>query len=255
MPHVAGPHGSSPSAASFLATNRGGGLFSETINQRLGSYFALLAYRTGLAPTALTIANLVLAVAASTAVVLVAPRVGESLPAWPVGVGAFLAWQIAYSLDCADGQLARVTGRASAAGGRVDLLCDLAVQISFVTAISAIAVAVVPGTPIWLVSVFAGTWLVNLMTSIMASGPGAASLISSGSLPVRIVKLIRDYGAMVTACCVVVALVPVWTIWVMAAFSLTNGAFLVMSIVQAAASALNPDGTLATSPTKGAESP
>src|SRR5262252_8303651 len=44
---------------------------------------------------------------------------------WVVGLVALVAWQIAYALDCADGQLARVGGRTSAAGGRVDVLCDV----------------------------------------------------------------------------------------------------------------------------------
>ena len=77
-----------------------------------------------------------------------------------------------------------------------------------VTAIAATAVAHRPGTPAWLVAVFAGTWMVNLVTSVMASGAAAASLVNSTSLPVRLVKLVRDYGAVITVCALVLAFAP-----------------------------------------------
>ena len=146
---------------------------------------------------------------------------------------ALVLWQLAYSLDCADGQLARVTGRASPAGARVDVLCDVAVQISLVTAVSIVAAA-----PPWLSAVFAGTWLVNLFTSVLASTPGAASLLPSTSLPVRLLKLARDYGAMVLALGLVLAFAPQWTAAAMMAFAVTNGGFLLASIAQAAVAAI-----------------
>jgi hypothetical protein len=84
---------------------------------------------------------------------------------------------------------------------------------------------------------FAGTWLVNLVTSVLASGPAAASLMPSRSAAVRVVKLVRDYGAMVLALGLVLIFAPHWTPWAMALFTVTNGAFLLASIGQAAASA------------------
>ncbi len=209
------------SAAIFFAANRGGGLFTETVNQRAGSYLAYAASRLGWSPTALTLGNLTVAFAAGAAAVAGIPLL------------ALVLWQLAYSLDCADGQLARVTGRASAAGARVDVLCDVAVQISLVTAVSIVADA-----PPWLSAVFAGTWLVNLFTSVLASSPGAASLLPSTSLPVRLLKLARDYGAMVLALGLVLAFAPQWSAAAMVVFAVTNGGFLLASIAQAAAAAL-----------------
>jgi phosphatidylglycerophosphate synthase len=225
-----------PTAADFLARNRGGGLFTETINQRVGAVAAVAAHRLRLAPSALTLVNLALGLAASAVVVAGAPAAARGdLPAWLLGLGALLAWQVAYSLDCADGQLARVTGMAGPAGARVDILCDVAVQISLVTAVSATAVAQHPATPSWLVAAFASTWMVNLVTSVMASGAAAASLVTSTSPAVRVVKLVRDYGAVVTVCGLVLAFAPGWTPWLMAAFALVNGLFLMASIGQSAA--------------------
>jgi phosphatidylglycerophosphate synthase len=229
-----------PTAEQFFSTNRGGGLFSETISQRIGSYLALAAFRLGLAPTTLTLINLVLGVGTSVALVVV------GVPSWPVALVAFLLWQLAYAFDCADGQLARVAGQTSPAGGRVDILCDVAIQISLVTAISSVAVAARSDlTPAWLIALFAGTWLVNLVTAVLSTGQTAASLLTSRSLLVRAVKLVRDYGAMLTACGLVLMLAPAWTPWLMAGFCVTNGGFLTLSIMQAAVAAFRSSGKLA----------
>jgi phosphatidylglycerophosphate synthase len=160
------------------------------------------------------------------------------LAAWVVGLLALVGWQVAYALDCADGQLARVIGRANPAGARVDVLADVAAQIAMVTALSATAVAQRPSTPVWLVAAFAGTWMVNLVTSVMQSGPHAASMVPSTALPVRLVKLVRDYGAVIFVAGLVLAVAPQWTVWLIAAFTVVNGGFLLASIAFAARAAL-----------------
>ncbi|SDY16686.1 Phosphatidylglycerophosphate synthase [Micromonospora pattaloongensis] len=232
---------SRPTAGDFYRVNRGGGLFSEAVSQRLGAAFALLGHRLGLSPTALTLANLVLGLATSVTVVALAERVAAgTVPGWAIGLVALVGWQLAYALDCADGQLARVTGRTSPSGARVDVLCDVAAQITLVTALSTVAVAQRPSTPVWLVAAFAGTWMVNLVTSVMQSGPNAASMVPSTSLPVRLVKLIRDYGAVITLAGVVLTLAPDWTTWLVAAFTLVNGGFLLASIAFTARHASRP---------------
>lgn len=228
-----------PTVADFHRVNRGGGLFSESISQWLGAVFALVAQRLGLRPTALTITNLVLGLATSVSVVALAvPVAAGDVPAWVVGLLALVGWQVAYSLDCADGQLARVTGQGSAAGARVDVLCDVAAQIALVAALAATAVAQEPGTPTWLVATFAGTWMVNLVTSVMQAGPNAASMVTSTSLPVRLVKLVRDYGAVVFVAAVVLAVAPALALWVMVAFTIVNGGFLLASIAFSARASL-----------------
>ncbi|MFF3867967.1 CDP-alcohol phosphatidyltransferase family protein [Micromonospora sp. NPDC001898] len=230
---------SRPSVADFHRVNRGGGLFSESVSQWLGAVFALVAQRLGLRPTALTIANLVLGLAASVTVVALARRVAAGdVPAWAVGLVALVGWQVAYALDCADGQLARVTGQGSAAGARVDVLCDVAAQIALVAALSATAVAQHPETPSWLVALFAGTWMVNLVTSVMQAGPNAASMVTSTSLPVRLVKLVRDYGAVIFVAGLVLAFAPALVFWVIVAFTIVNGGFLLASIAFSARASL-----------------
>ncbi len=227
-----------PTAADFRARHRGGGLFTETVNQTLGAQFAVLAHRRSLPPTALTLANLVLGVGASILLVALAPATdGHPIAAALLGLGALLAWQVAYSLDCADGQLARVTGQASPAGARLDILCDIAVQIALLAAIAAVAAAHA-ATPAWLAAVFAGTWMINLITSVMAREGTNVSLVTSTSLLVRLVKLIRDYGAIITLVGLVAMVLPGWMRWLMALFTLSNGLFLLASIAQSTRAAL-----------------
>ena len=228
-----------PRAADYYAVNRGGGLFSEAISQRAGARIAVFAHRHRLAPTVLTVANLGLSCLVSFVVVAAAGPVAQGrMWAWPVGLLALAGWQFAYALDCSDGQLARVTGQTSAAGGRVDVLCDVAGQIALVAALSAVAEAQVPETPAWLIAAFAGTWMVNLVTSVMQSGEQASSMVTSRSLPVRVVKLVRDYGAVIALAGVVLTLAPQLTVWVIGAFTLINGAFLAASIAFSGRAAL-----------------
>jgi phosphatidylglycerophosphate synthase len=223
--------GPAPTAADYYAVNRGGGLFSEAVSQRFGARIAVVAHKRKLAPTVLTVANLGLGCLVSFAVIAAAGPVAEGrMWAWPIGLLALIGWQVAYALDCADGQLARVTGQTSPAGARIDVLCDVAAQIALVAALAATAEAQVPETPAWLLAAFAGTWMVNLVTSVMQSGPQATSMVTSTSLPVRLVKLVRDYGAVIFLAGVVLTVAPEWTIWVVGLFTLVNAAFLAASI-------------------------
>src|SRR5689334_24088847 len=238
-PSPAAEPATAPTAADYYAVNRGGGLFSEALSQRIGARIAVSAHKHHLAPTVLTVFNLGLGGLVSIVVIATAvPVVDGHVWAWPIGLLALVGWQLAYAFDCSDGQLARVTHQASPAGGRLDVLCDVAVQISLVAALAATAEAQVPETPAWLLAAFAGTWMVNLVTSVMQTGDQAASMVTSRSLPVRVVKLIRDYGAVIALSGVVLTAAPQWTIWFVGLFTLVNAAFLAASVVFSARQAL-----------------
>ncbi len=228
-----------PTAADYYAVNRGGGLFSEAISQRIGSHIAVTARRHGLSPTVLTIFNLGLGCFTAFVVIAAAGPVADGrVWGWLIGLIALVGWQLAYAFDCSDGQLARVTGQSSAAGGRLDVLCDVAVQSALVAAISATAKAQEPDTPAWLLSAFAATWMVNLVTSVMQSGDQASSMMTSRSLPIRAVKLVRDYGAVIALAGVVLTVAPQFSVWFVALFTLVNGGFLAASIAFTGRSAL-----------------
>ena len=71
-------------------------------------------------------------------------------------------------------------------------------------------------------------------------GPAAASMVTSRSLPVRVVKLVRDYGAVITLAAVVLTVAPHWTIWLVGLFTLINAGFLAASIAFAGRESLRP---------------
>jgi hypothetical protein len=80
--------------------------------------------------------------------------------------------------------------------------------------------------------------MVNLVTSVMQGGEQAASMVTSRSLPVRLVKLVRDYGAVIALAGVVLTVAPQWTVWFVGLFTLVNAAFLAASVVFTARQAL-----------------
>ena len=228
-----------PGYTDFLSANRGGNLFTLHINQRIGACCALIGHRLGLSPTGLTMINLVFSIGAAACVIAVTPAaVAGDLPWWPIALIVAIAWQLAYSLDCADGQLARVTGTGSPSGARVDVLCDVVSQSGFVAAVSAVAVAYNPETPVWFVAVFSSLWMVNLVTSVLQTGESSGSILTSKNLVVETGKMIRDTGAIVLLMPLVLVVHPPWMIWFMVLFTATNGLFLLASIAFTARDAL-----------------
>ncbi|WP_412541233.1 CDP-alcohol phosphatidyltransferase family protein [Longispora sp. K20-0274] len=218
----------------YYALNRGGGLATEGFSQWIGAVSAQLFHRLGLSPTAMSGLNLLLGLVGS-GWVLFAAHTGH-YHGW-IGLAALVLWHVAYGVDCGDGQLARATKTGSPAGARIDVLCDIALQIALVAAVSAVAAEYTPDAPAWLYALFAGTWMVNLVTSVMQQGDTGGSMVTSTSLPVRLVKLIRDYAFVITVLGAVIWLAPRWTIWVIVGFTAINGLFLLASIAFTARSA------------------
>jgi hypothetical protein len=64
------------------------------------------------------------------------------------------------------------------------------------------------------------------------------SMVSSRSVLVRVVKLVRDYGAVVLVLGLAVAFAPQWTFVLLWAITVVNGGFLLASIAFAARAAL-----------------
>jgi hypothetical protein len=85
-----------------------------------------------------------------------------------------------------------------------------------------------------LLAAFAATWLVNPVASILQSGPRAASLVSSRARPVRVVKLVRDYGAVILALGLLLMIAPQWMVAAVWLFAVVNAGFLLASIGVAA---------------------
>ncbi len=223
-----------PAAAEFRAQARpDAGLFTRRVNYPVAARWSVFAHRVRLRPTAFTLANLLLGSAGSILVIAAAPTItAGQAPGAAAAVLAWLLWQAAYCCDCADGQLARVTATSTTAGARLDVLCDIGVQIMLVTATAVAAAASRPGMPVWLPVAFAGTWMVNLVTSVMARDGRNTSLLVSAGWPVQAVKLTPDYGFVLTVIAGTLAVAPDQLTWLMTGFTLINGGFLTASIIQ-----------------------
>lgn len=95
----------------------GGHPLTQLFSQRLGAAIAYVAWRCGLSPSAVTAGGGILALAASIGYAV--------LPAgWQSQFALAIAYQLAYGFDCADGQLARATKRASEFGAWFDVAVD-----------------------------------------------------------------------------------------------------------------------------------
>ena len=110
------------------------------------------------------------------------------------------------------------------------MLCDLAVQISVVAGDRRVACP--SATPFWLPALFAGTWLVNLVTSVLQSSPPLPGCCRLRSLPVRLLKLSRDYGFVTLVAGLTLTLRPQWTLGLVLALTALNATFLLASIAR-----------------------
>ena len=103
--------------------------FNLYLARPLAAPFVAAFARTRVTPNQITFLSIVVAAAAMVPLVL--------LPG-PLGLWLGIAGiELAYVLDCVDGQLARVTGRTSAVGGELDFLMDELKAYLLVAAIAA----------------------------------------------------------------------------------------------------------------------
>ena len=103
-------------------TSKGAPAYSRFVNRRMGRHLAALAYVAGLTPNQVTAVS-ALCTFTGVALVALAP------PTVLVSVAVAVLLLLGYSLDAADGQLARLRGGGSAAGEWLDHVVD-AVKIA-----------------------------------------------------------------------------------------------------------------------------
>ncbi len=95
----------------------GAPLYSVLVNRRLGRLFAAVAYKAGIAPNGVTGISALFSAAAVAVLVLVPPS-------WITGVVVAVLLSVGYAFDSADGQVARLSGRAGPAGEWLDHMVD-----------------------------------------------------------------------------------------------------------------------------------
>jgi len=96
----------------------GGGAVTRIVSQRIGAILAFAAFRCRLSPNILTVLATLTSVTASVIFAMASPGLSSAI----LCLGLY---QLAYGFDCADGQLARSTGRSSPFGAWLDVCGDL----------------------------------------------------------------------------------------------------------------------------------
>lgn len=209
------------------AHRAGGFLFTKHLNDRLGSSFAALAIRFGIHPSLVTIIDLIIAAGAS---VLIVAEAGHARQWWLPGLVACLSWQLSYVLDCADGQVARATGKKSDFGARLDSLVDFFSHCAVVCALLTV-IARWSDTPIPLIVACAALWPMNLLIVALARTDGnVGHSFTTGGHIFAIIKTIRDTGFLLFVIGLWLFADPKSIIYPVVAITAFNGVFLLASI-------------------------
>ena len=209
-------------------THRGGGdLFTEHVSDPLGSWIAAIAIRFGIQASIVTLVDLLLALSAAAIVIA---QVDHAHPLWLPGLVAFVLWQLAYVLDCADGQVARATGKQSDFGARVDVLVDFFVHGAIICSLITV-IARWSDAPAALLAACAALWPVNLLICVLARTDGniGHSFTQSGGI-VTVIKLARDTGFILFATGVWLLIAPHSIFFLVVAITAFNAFFLLASI-------------------------
>jgi phosphatidylglycerophosphate synthase len=222
--------------------HRGGGdLFTRLVNDRLGSWVAAVGIRLGVHPTVITLVNFCLAMISA---IVVITHAGQAHSWWVPGLIGFVGWQLAYVLDCADGQVARATGKKSEFGARVDILVDFSVQSSTICSLISV-ITHASNSSMVLLALFATTWPVNLFTWVLTRVDGSTghSLIRTKNGVVSVVKLTRDYGFVLLVFSGWLLVAPQSLIIPVIAVTCVNVVFLAASIAREARLSMRRTGT------------
>lgn len=116
------------------------GLFwIRRVNHPVGALIALVVQPTRVTPNMVTVASLVVHLLAAG--LLVTSSAPVSLFTWLM---VMALWQVGFSLDCADGQLARARGSSSAFGAWLDQMVDVITHGLVYTALCLFVVRAVP---------------------------------------------------------------------------------------------------------------
>ncbi|MDQ4093096.1 MAG: CDP-alcohol phosphatidyltransferase family protein [Actinomycetota bacterium] len=192
-----------------------------------GSWIAAIAIRFRIQASILTLADLLFALSA-TAVVIA--QVDQAHPWWLPGLIALVLWQLAYVLDCADGQVARATGKQSDFGARVDVLVDFLVHGAIICSLITV-IARWSDPPAALLAACAALWPVNLLIGVLARTDRniGHSFTQRGRI-VTVIKLVRDTGFILFATGVWLLIAPRSIIFPVVAITAFNAFFLLASI-------------------------
>lgn len=211
---------------------RGGALFfTRRVNRPAGSLVAALLFPTQVTPNIVSVVGFGLHIVAAALVVTAA----GPLSVW-LQLGVIVLWQVAFSLDCADGQLARARGAATPFGAWLDIFLDVVTHVLVYGALvlQCVRILGLDGSVATLVtSAVMGGHLIQLFTS-WGHGPlGSEPAMPDPPTWLRLAMVARqllDYGWFLFAAAVLLA----WPRLLLAFLLVSAGLHLASSGVQLA---------------------
>lgn len=181
----------------------GGYWWTMTVNQTVGAYLARAGIRLGLHPNHVSLGTALLGIATTTVVVLTYPY--EPVLAGVVGL---VGWQLSYSLDCADGQIARATGQATPRGALLDLLCDFVIHVAVVlSALYVVATSTTTDITVPAVIITAAWLVAPYYKGVLELLPEGMRSVGTSTL-YNVVRQTRDFGLYVLVLPVAIAFSP-----------------------------------------------
>jgi phosphatidylglycerophosphate synthase len=217
------------------AASGAGGVVTIYISNVIGAAVAATGIRTGLHPSFLSLANPLAAAVGSIPVIWMS---GIADRWWWPGWLALIFWPLAYAFDCADGQLARASGKQSEFGARIDVLADYAAQALLVVAVVAVGNAsqTLPTALIAVICTFwcFGTFAATLRRSDSIDGHS----ILGGTALARIMHSVLDTGMINLALGAWILISPATIIIPASVITLFNIAYLIGSLARETHSSL-----------------
>lgn len=209
-----------------VASSRSPGLWwIRRVNRRIGAFIALALLPTPTSPNVVSVAGLLVTLIGGVFVTFNHRSIA------PVTVLiVFVVWQLAFSLDCADGQLARARGQSTPFGAWLDQVLDFVSHSIVFTALTVFAVrtneldepagAALGATVVALslVQLFAS----SQRNALMGTAP-ALALGEGGALRwLGLGRHLTDYGAMLALSAILLPW-PRVLLWFLVATGVLNG--------------------------------
>ena len=178
----------------------GGYWWTMSVNQTAGAYLARAGIRLGLHPNHVSLGTALLGVATSAAVVVI-----YSYEPVIAGLVGLVGWQLSYSLDCADGQIARATGQATPRGALLDLLCDFVIHVAVVlSALHVVASSTTRDITVPAVIITAAWLVAPYYKGVLELLPEGMRSVGT-SILYNVVRQTRDFGLYVLVLPVAIA--------------------------------------------------
>ena len=209
-----------------IASSRSPGLWwIRRVNRRVGAFIALALLPTRISPNVVSVAGLLV-----TAIGGLFVTVNHRSIAPITVLVVFVLWQLAFSLDCADGQLARTRGQSTPFGAWLDQVLDFVSHSIVFTALTVYAVraneldeliGVALGATVValsLIQLFASSQRNSLMGTAPALGQGEGGALRWLGLG----RHLTDYGAMLAISAILLPW-PRVLLWFLIASGVLNG--------------------------------